>query len=160
MDNRIIKELNVYSSYLQYRQAVLNYTSEDRGLTLNRDDQVYVAVFDIPLESGIVGYQTQTLALIFGLNAHIYHGSGECTVGLEKYPNVMRAMQSLLISSGQILPMMNPVSKLDFYNSKYVRAYLRAPRGLYFKELTGQTKEDKFLLMLLDNVLREIGRAK
>ena len=31
--------------------------------------------------------------------------------------------------------------KTDFYESKNVRAYLKTRKGVYFKELTGETKE-------------------
>jgi len=150
----------VASKYLSLREQVLKYTSEDMNLLLNNDEQVYVALFDIPLESNIVGFQTQTLALIFGLNTHIYHGSGETIVGLEKNPNVMKAMQSLFISSSQVLSKMRLVNKGDFFNSNYVRVYLKTNQGIHYKELKEGTKEDKFLLMLMNHVLKEISDIK
>lgn len=157
MKNEIVIEKNVYSSYLDYREQVLKYTNRDMNLLLNDDKQVYIAVFDIPLESNIVGFQTQTLALVFGLNVHIYHGSGEVIVNLEKYPDVFKAMQSLLISSKQVLSKMQLTTNTEFYNSSNVRAYLKASKGIYYKELTGEIKEDKFLLMLLNNIMKEIN---
>lgn len=54
------------------------------NLELENDEQVYIAVFDIPVESGIIGAGTQTYALIFGLNTHIYFSSGDAFTGLEK----------------------------------------------------------------------------
>ena len=77
MDNKLIGEKKVYSAYLDYRNQVLKYTNEEMNLTLTSDNQVYIAVLDIPLKSVIVGNQTETLALVFGLNAQLYHGSGE-----------------------------------------------------------------------------------
>lgn len=35
-------------------------------------------------KSNIIGFRTQTLALIFGLNTHIYQGSGNAIFELEK----------------------------------------------------------------------------
>lgn len=150
---------NVSEKYLKYRQQVLNYTNTDMNLQLQSNEQVYIAVFDIPIRSSIAEFQTQTLALVFGLNAHIYHGSGSVMVDLEKNAKVMKAMQSLLISSHQVLSKMKLVDNTDYYESKNVRAYLKTGRGIYFKELIGDCKEDKFLLMLLNNVLKEIEGA-
>ena len=150
---------NVSEKYLRYREQVLNYTNLDMNLKLQNDEQVYIAVFDIPLQSNINGFQTQTLALVFGLNAHIYHGSGSVMVDLEKNAKVMKAMQSLLISSHQVLSKMKLIDNADYYESKNVRAYLKTEKGIYFKELIGDCKEDKFLSMLLVNVLKEIEGA-
>lgn len=127
------------------------------NLSLESDEQVYIAVFDIPLESGIVGFQTQTLALVFGLNTHIYHGSGAVIVGLEDYPNVKKAMQSVLISSHQVLENTIITENIEFYNNKHVRVYLKTAKGIHFKELNENTKVDKFLLMLMNHMLKEIA---
>ncbi len=62
------------------------------NLILETDRQVYAAIFDIPIKSNIIGFQTQTLALFFGLNTHIYHGSGEVLINLEKNKSVMKAI--------------------------------------------------------------------
>jgi len=78
------KKSNVSKEYLQYREQVIRYTYKDMKLQLENDEQVYIAVFDIPLASNILGFQTQTLALVYGLNTHIYHGSGRVILGLEK----------------------------------------------------------------------------
>ncbi len=84
------------------------------GLMLENDEEVYIALFDIPIDSGIVGFNSQSLGLVFGLNTHIYHANGDSIVGLEKYPNVMQVMQSLLISSHQVLFDMKLFDKYDF----------------------------------------------
>ncbi len=149
----------ISEKYLQYRERVLSYTNIDMNLALENDEQVYIAVFDIPLESSIIGFQTQTLALVFGLNVHIYHGSGSVIVDLEKYEKVMKAMQSLLISSHQVLKKMNLVDNTDYYDSKNIRAYLKTRKGVFFRELNGDCKEDRFLSMLLSNVLKEISNV-
>lgn len=154
-----MKNHNISKEYLQYREQVLNYTNKDMNLTLDNDEQVYIAVFDIPLESNIIGFHTQTLALVFGLNVHIYHGSGRVMVNLEKNDKVMKAMQSLLISSHQALRSMELVNNTDYYESKNVRAYLKTRKGIYFKELEKGIKEDEFLMMLMNYVLRAIAEA-
>ena len=38
-----------------------------------------------------------SLALVFDLNTHIYHRSGSVATNLEQFPEVMQAMQSLLV---------------------------------------------------------------
>ena len=145
--------------YLPYREHVLNYSHIDLNLKLETDNQVYIAVFDIPVKSCIVGMNLQTLALVFGLNTHIYFGNGDAWTGLEKNQNVMKAMQSLLISSHQVLSKMQLTNTPQFYESENIRAYLKTRKGIYFKELIGNCKEDKFLQMLLNNLQKEISIA-
>lgn len=41
------------------------------NLSLENDEQVYIAIFNIPLKSDIVGFQTQSLVLVYGLHTHI-----------------------------------------------------------------------------------------
>ena len=43
-------EKRVVSKYLEYRENVLKYTNTDMNLKLENDEQVYIAVFDIPTE--------------------------------------------------------------------------------------------------------------
>ena len=71
---------DVTSKYLEYRENVLKYTNVDMNLELENDEQVYIAVFDIPTESGILFGHTKTLALVFGLNVQIYFGNGDAIV--------------------------------------------------------------------------------
>lgn len=152
-------EKKVDDLYLKYRQQVLNYTNQEMNLSLENEKQVYIAVFDIPLPSDIIGFQTQTLALLFGLNTHIYHGSGSVITGLEENPKIKKAMQSLFVSIPQVLPFMKIKNNTDFYNSENVRAYLKTKQGIYFKELE-DSREDKFIRMLMENVLKEISMTK
>lgn len=159
MDPTIEKKKKVSVNYLKYRQQVLDYTNDDMNLKLNSNEQVYIALFDIPLKSSIVGFQTQSLALIFGLNAHLYHGSGQVITGLEKDPDVKKAMQSLLVSSRQVLPYMKLTNDVEFYNSEYIRAYLKTKKGIYFKELKEETKENNFIKMMMNNVLSQITKT-
>lgn len=53
-------ERKISEKYLQYRKRVLNYTNIDMNLALENDEQVYIAVFDIPLESNVIGFQTHS----------------------------------------------------------------------------------------------------
>lgn len=151
---------DVSSKYLQYRDNVLKYTNQDMNLQLENDRQVYIAVFDIPVKSGVLQVKTQTLALLFGLNTHIYNSNGSAMVGLEKDKEVMKNMQSLFISCPQILDTMTLVDDFSYEESKYVRAYLKTSKGIYFKELTNETKEERFLSMLMKNVLSAITNSK
>ena len=68
----------VSENYIKLRQQVLDYTNKDMNLTLDNDKQVYIAVFDIPVESIILNRESQTLALVFGINTHLYFG--DCDV--------------------------------------------------------------------------------
>ncbi|MCM1236865.1 MAG: hypothetical protein NC489_42860 [Ruminococcus flavefaciens] len=153
-----MNEKNVASKYLEYRENVLKYTNVDMNLELENDEQVYIAVFDIPMESGILYGHTKTLALIFGLNVHIYLGNGDAIVGLEKNGDIMKAMQSLFISSSQVLKSMQLVADYSYYENSNVRAYLKTRRGVYFQELKNESREERFLNMLMENVLITISK--
>ena len=153
-----MNEKNVASKYLEYRENVLKYTNVDMNLELENDEQVYIAVFDIPMESGILYGHTKTLALIFGLNVHIYLGNGDAIVGLEKNGDIMKAMQSLFISSSQVLKSMQLVADCSYYENSNVRAYLKTRRGVYFQELKNESREERFLNMLMENVLITISK--
>lgn len=157
--NKLVQNKKVYSDYLELRDKVLNYSYEDMNLELERDNQVYIALFDIPEQSDIVGNQTYSLALIYGLNTHLYLGNGQAITLLEKDKSVMQSMQSLLISSHQILDKMEITSNTDFYNSDNTRVYLKTKKGIYFKEISNNCKEDKFILSLLNKVMNSINVA-
>lgn len=159
MDDTLIVSKKVYSKYLKYRNQILEYSNDDINLKLDNDKQVYIALFDIPLKSDIVGFQTQSLALIFGLNTNIYHGSGHTITRLEENSNVKKAMQSFFISCSQVLPHMELTDNVEFYNSDYIRVYLKTGKGIYFKELKETLKENEFIKNLLNHVLKEITKT-
>lgn len=48
MDN-----IKVSKQYLEFRQRLLQYTNIDMNLKLENDEQVYIAVFDVPIASNI-----------------------------------------------------------------------------------------------------------
>lgn len=157
MKNEIENENNLY---LKYRRQILEYTNDDMNLTLDNDEQVYIALFDIPLKSNIVGFHTQSLALVFGLNTHIYHSNGTLITDLEQNIDVKKAMQSLLVSSHQVLPYMELTTNIEFYKSEHIRVYLKTGKGIYFKELKENTKENNFIKMLMNYVLNEIIKSR
>jgi hypothetical protein len=156
MEGNMLNENNITKIYLDLRKQLLRYSNLDMNLALENDRQVYVAIFDIPIDSYLVGFQTETLALVFGLNTHIYHGSGEAITGLEQDKEVMKAMQSLFISCPQVIDSMRLVTNIEYYESNHIRAYLKTKSGIYFKELLGESKEDKFLFMLMNNILSKV----
>lgn len=143
---------SVSEEYLALRQQVLEYTNDDMNLELDNDKQVYIAVFDIPVKSKVLYGHVQTLAMVFGLNTHIYFANGDAITDLEKDKDVMKAMQSLFISAHQVLNKMELVKNSDYYESDNVRAYLKTRRGIFFKELKNNCKEEQFLTMLMNNV--------
>ena len=74
-----IKEVS--ERYLELRQNALDYTFEQMNLQLENDKQVYLAVFDIPVESAIIGNKTKNLVHVFGLNIHIYCANADAVNG-------------------------------------------------------------------------------
>lgn len=159
MAEQMYDKKDISSKYLELREKVLKYSNEDMNLKLENNKQVYLAVFDIPIKSKLVGFNTQTVVLLFGLATQIYHGSGEVITNLEKHADVMRAMQSLFISCPQVLGAMQLTENINYYESNNVRVYLKTSSGIHFKELGSKDKEDRFLNMLLENVLVEIAKA-
>lgn len=145
-------------NYFILRENVLNYTAQQMNLTLENDKQVYIAVFDMTIDSIIADNKSQTLAMIFGLNTHLYFSNGSYITGLEKDMRVLNAMQSLLVSSTQVLDNMRLTENTDYYESENIRAYLKTGKGIYFKELRMDNKKDKFLLMLLGEVINAISK--
>lgn len=145
--------------YLDLRERALKYSNKDMNLKLQNNQQVYLAVFDIPTKSNLIDFHTQTVVLLFGLCTQIYHGSGEVITDLERNANVMKAMQSLFISCPQVLNVMKLASDIEYYESSNIRAYLKTSSGIYFKELRMENREDRFLNMLLENVLLEIAKV-
>ncbi|CBK73062.1 hypothetical protein CIY_00700 [Butyrivibrio fibrisolvens 16/4] len=153
MDNQLLAR-----KYIENRRRVLEYTYRDMNLALENNEQVYLAVFDIPTDSILTSGRTKTLALIFGLNTHIYFGNGDSIINLEKNSDIMKAMQSLFISVPQVLRITKLVDDCSFYESKNIRAYLKTKEGIRFCELEGKTREERFLLMLMNNVLKLIAQ--
>ena len=84
--------------------------------------------------------------------------NGDEIVGYEKNRDIMNAMQSLFISSSQVLQSMQLVDDYSYYESSNVRAYLKTRRGVYFQELTNKSREERFLNMLMENVLITISK--
>ena len=160
MNDTSMSGKKVNDKYLKYRNQILEYTNDDMNLKLDNEKQVYIALFDIPLKSNIIECQTQSLALVYGLNTHIYHGSGNVITELEENSNVKSAMQSLLISCSQILPYMELTDEVEFYNSDCIRVYLKTGKGIYFKELKETSKENDFIKMLMKNVLKEVTKIE
>lgn len=145
--------------YLDLREKALKYTNDDMNLKLQNTEQVYLAVFDIPIKSNVIGFHTQSLVLLFGLCTQIYHGSGEVITDLEKNVGVMKAMQSLFISCSQVLNVMQITSDIEFYESNNIRVYLKTSGGTYFREIVLENREDRFINMLLENILAEIAKV-
>ena len=143
-------------SFLKLRKNVLVYTHTEMNLELQRDDQVYIAVVDIPTHSGIVGNEYMSLAMIFGLNCHIYFSNGDVMTNLEEDSKVMSAMQSMLISSHQAIKSMELTEHTDFSYPKNRQVFLKTAKGIYYKEI-GDDKISLFLNMMIDNVLKCIG---
>lgn len=146
----------VFKKYLSYRKRALDYSNTDMNLQLDRDNQVYLAVIDLPVDSIIEGLTSRSLVLIFGLNTHIYQSDGTIILDLEKKKEIMDAMQSLLTSSDQVLDKMELVDECEFYDSKNIRVYLKTRQGIHFRELTMDCKEDKFMNMLINNILMKL----
>lgn len=54
---------------------------------------------------------------------------------------------------------MELASDIEFYNSEYIRVYFKTGKGIYFKELKENTKENNFIEMMMSHVLKEITKS-
>lgn len=143
-------------SYQKMKRNLLNYTNIDMNLKLDDDKQVYLGIIDVPNNSIIENNEVFSIGMIFGLNTHFYAANGNFKVDLEKNNQIMSAMNSLLISSGQVLSDENLVSleKIDFTGKKQL--ILKANKGLYRFYLDGTTNDLIFLEKLTNKVIREV----
>lgn len=146
------------TKYLKNRENVLNYTNEDMNLTLNNNEQVYLAIIDIPTGSGIVDNEVMSIALIFGLNTHVYFANGNAKVDLEKNDDVMQLMQSVLISSHQALPHMKKVDDYEIQGLDSKHIYLKTSEGVFYTPLNSENQAQNFLEGMTNMLIREIGK--
>ncbi len=146
------------AKYLQNRLNVLNYTNEDMNLQLDNNEQVYLAIIDIPTGSGIVDNEIMSIALIFGLNTHIYFANGNIKVDLEKNKDIMEMMQSLLISSSQALPHMKKQEDFEIVNLKNKHIYLKTKDGIFYLELDKSGQAQSFLEGMTNMLLQKISQ--
>ena len=59
----------------------------------------------------------------------------------------------------QVLQYTTITNDIEFYNSEYIRVYLKTSKGIYFKELKDDCKENQFLKMLINKILDQIGQS-
>ncbi len=144
--------------YLQNRLKVLNYTDEDMNLSLDNNEQVYLAIIDAPTKSGVVDNEIISIALIFGLNTHIYFANGNVKVDLEKNKDVMEMMQSILISSSQALPHMTKATDFEIKDLDNKHIYLKTSDGIFETVLRGENQAQKFLEGMTNMLLNTISK--
>lgn len=143
-------------AYQEMKRNLLSYTNIDMNLELDDDKQVYLGIIDLPNDSIIENNEVFSVGMIFGLNTHFYAGNGSFKVDLEKNNLVMNTMNSLLISSGQVLRDENLISleEIDFTGKKQL--ILKAKKGLYRFYLDGKTNDLIFLEKLVNKVMKEV----
>ena len=73
-----------------------------------------------------------------------------------KYTNIDMNLE--LENDEQVLKSMQLVDDYSYYESSNVRAYLKTRSGVYFQELTNKSREERFLNMLMENVLITISK--
>ena len=65
---------------------------------------------------------------------------------------MLKAMQSFFISVPQVLNKMTLCENTEYLKCNNYRVFLKTRKGIYYKELL-DSREDKFLKMLINNVL-------
>lgn len=142
--------------YQKMRNNLLNYSSDDMNLKLDNDNQVYLGIIDIPNNSIIENNEVFSIGMLFGLNTHLYMGSGDFRVNLEQNLSIMNSMNSLLISSSQVLDDNNLISVEEANFNGKKQLILKSQKGLYRFYLDGSTKELIFLGKLVNEILSNI----
>ena len=138
----------LHPEYLAIRKRMLNFTNEDMNLTIPNDGKVYayLALVDIPVLDGYA-----SIAMCFGSNCEVYFNNGTGDFELEKDESVKNASLRFLVSSTQVLHVMELTTDFAFKPSRNMRVFLKTTKGVYFKELD-DSKESRFLETLIKNV--------
>ena len=79
---------DISEQYLALRKRVLEYSEKDMNLLLENDEQVYIAVADIPTKSGLYQNSAYTIAMAYGLSLHILFQNGRFISGLGEQKEV------------------------------------------------------------------------
>lgn len=143
--------------YMQMRKRAFELRPENMEISLQNNEQIYASVADLNVNDSIV-----TLICTIDGTVSLYYSSGKYDIGLGKNEDVRQAAISLLISSGQCIKSMQRVDKYPV-ETKNIQVFLFSKDGIYQKIITSdenQTKEEKFLNFLIQNVLTSIRMSK
>ncbi|HEY5536046.1 MAG TPA: hypothetical protein VIL99_14065 [Ignavibacteria bacterium] len=143
--------------YKEMRKRAFTTKPEDIRIILENNQQVYAAVVDMNIKGNLV-----SLVCIFDGSVSLYYSNGKCDIGLGKKEKIKKAAISFLISSGQCIHIMNKTVNYSG-ETENMKVYLFTKAGIYLKEISiskPESKEEKFLNFLVNNVLSAIDGAE
>jgi len=146
--------------YEGLRNLALNLKPNDVQVTLTNNEQVYVAVVDIPAESGIA-----TLVCAIDGSVSLYFSSGGGAIGIgQRYEKVREAGASFLVSAGQTIPLLSKASDFNLPQNNKASIYLLVRDGAYKAEFDMNNPQQsdqhiQFLNFLVQNTLTEIRES-
>lgn len=141
--------------YLGLRKQTFSITSQDIGVYLENDEQVFAAVVDIPVSGKIV-----TMFCSFDGTVSLYYSNGKCDLGLGQRENIRKAAMSFLVSSGQCLKLMDSYESNEVIEQR-MQVFLFYNKGIKAQKIcidSLESKEEKFLNFLVQNILSEIRK--
>jgi hypothetical protein len=142
------------SKYEELRNNVFLTTSEDIGITLTNEKQVYAGVVDI-----LVNNTKNTLVCLFDGTVSMYYSNEHINIGLGDLPKVRRAAMNFLFNASQCIEFMEITDNTDIADIADMRVYLKTRGCVYTIALFPDVKMDKvrgFLNLLIQNILSEI----
>jgi hypothetical protein len=143
--------MNIYS---ELREKALLTISEDIGIILTNDKQVYASIIDININNDIT-----TPVCMFDGTVSIYYSNGRADIGLGEQPKVKKVALNFLFNAGQCLKHLHMTEKTDIVVEQGIRVYLKALKGIYAITINPEVSMDKvskFLYFFIQNILTEI----
>ncbi len=140
------------------RNKAFNLTPADIGIALDKNEQVYAAVVDMPFPKGKI----VTLVCIIDGTVSLYYNTGGGLLGLgQKHEAIRKAGGSFLYSAGQTLKFLNSTTQFNLPDGNLAFVYLFAGNGVYKAQfnMSHTEKCDKhlqFLNFLIQNTLNKI----
>lgn len=164
MANNFFGRYSVCEPYLLARIKALRMPPAVLGIRLTDDKQIYSAVVDIPMGSGLLG----TLVCLANGAVNIYFNNGASITGLSaNHPSLAQACRSFLASANQSLPVCTRTSVFDIPSDPSLHyVHLMTRKGVYktvVNPYTAAGESDKmrvFLLHLYQKVMNEVQNAQ
>lgn len=135
----------------------LEIKSQDIGITLDNDEQIYAAIADLPISKGLV-----TLVCVFDGTVSLYYQNGSEMLGMcQKYEEVKKAGMSFLFSAGQTLQFLKLADNFNLPKGNKACVYLKTKNNTYKVEfdMSNTQEEEKhiqFLNFLIQNTMNAI----
>ncbi len=145
------------NEYKTKRHQLFAHTNIDLNLRITNNDDVFLAVIDVPNESKLTNNEVISIGILFDTSVQLYFGNGKHKVGLEQDQAIMRAMQMLLVNLRQVS------SYSHLANAPYQPVvdnkaiYYKNGNGVFKIDLLKQNRGQIFIHELVNDLIRAIN---